>query len=75
MYETLGGRIFGHLRLLSVRGPILFPRDKYSGKQLVKVVKEVVEKSQSKKRRHVGDHFFMSHERMCKTLVLLIILN
>lgn len=70
-YEVLGGYIFGRPRIFSIRGPIPFPRDKYSDKRFVKVVRKVVENCQSRKKTHGDDHYFNSHERMCKTFVSL----
>lgn len=69
-YENLGGSVFGHPRIFSIRSPLWFPRDKYSEKQLIEVVKDVVEKRHPSKKTQMRDHLFMSHERMCKTLVL-----
>jgi len=66
-YEVLGGYIFGHPRIFSIRGPVLFPRDKYSDERFVEVVKQVVDKRLPRNKTQIGDHLFMSHERMCKT--------
>jgi hypothetical protein len=70
-YEVLGGYIFGHPRIFSIRGPVLFPRDKYSDERFVEVVKQVVDKRLPRNKIQIGDHLFMSHERMCKTSVSL----
>ena len=61
----MGAFVFGHGRTFSIRGPIPFPRDKYSEKRFVEVVKHVVNSRLPKQA--FGDHLFISHERMCKT--------
>ncbi|KAL9619199.1 MAG: hypothetical protein Q9160_006134 [Pyrenula sp. 1 TL-2023] len=67
-YEIMGEIVFGHGRIFSIRGPIPFPRDKYSGKRFVEVVKHVVNTRLPKQA--YGDHLFISHERMCKTVAV-----
>jgi len=66
-YECLAGQIFGHPRLFSIRGPFLFPRDKYSAQRVVNVVKKVVADRLTGVDTQVGFNLFASHERMCKT--------
>ncbi|KAL9115826.1 MAG: hypothetical protein Q9227_000194 [Pyrenula ochraceoflavens] len=67
-YEKMGGFVFGHGRTFSIRGPLLFPRDKYSEKRFVEVVKHAV--NTRLPRQTFGDHLFISHERMCKTVAV-----
>jgi hypothetical protein len=64
-YERLAGFIFGHPRIFSIRGPIPFPRDKYSSKRVVEVVQHVVLSRLC--GTSMGQDLFASHERMCKT--------
>jgi hypothetical protein len=66
-YEHLAGFIFGHPRIFSIRGPIPFPRDKYSSKRVVDVVQQVVLSRLCGKDPSMGQDLFASHERMCKT--------
>jgi hypothetical protein len=72
-YENLAGYVFAHPRFFSIRPsrtrPIPFPQDKYSGKRLVTVVKDVVARRLPKKAEHLSMNLFTSHEKMCKTSV------
>ncbi|RDW58614.1 hypothetical protein BP6252_13090 [Coleophoma cylindrospora] len=69
-YEDLAGYIFGHPRLFSIRGPILFPRDKYDARRVVDVIEHVVSKHLCGKTPLLIQNPFASHERMCKTIVV-----
>jgi hypothetical protein len=66
-YENLAGFIFGHPRIFSIRGPIPFPRDKYSSKRVVDVIQHVVLSRLCGRDPAIGQDLFSSHERMCKT--------
>ena len=66
-YEHLAGYIFGHPRLFSIRGPIPFPRDKYSSKRVVDVIQDVVLSRLCGRDASIGQDLFASHGRMCKT--------
>jgi hypothetical protein len=70
-YEHLAGYIFGHPRIFSVRGPIFFPRDKYNPRRVVDVIEHVVSTRLCGKVPLLGQNPFASHERMCKTYVLI----
>ena len=64
-YETLGGEIFGHPRIASIRGPIPAFRDKYDGAQLKRVVEKVVSRRLDNTPGEVA--YFSSHQSICKT--------
>jgi hypothetical protein len=66
-YERLAGFIFGHPRIFSIRGPIPFPPDGYSSKQVVEVIQHVVLSRLCGKDPSMGQDLFASHQRMCKT--------
>jgi hypothetical protein len=66
-YEKFGGDIFGHPRWASIRGPVPFPRDKYSGQRLQKVVEEVVARRLPPGQLLVGAGNFSSAPALCKT--------
>ena len=74
-YRNLAGDIFGHPRKASMRGPLLWPRGKYSAEKLKKAVSKVVAK-QAVKRSAVrqqpqgqqpGDETFNFEPMMCRT--------
>ncbi|KAI9843047.1 MAG: hypothetical protein M1837_006678 [Sclerophora amabilis] len=73
-YQTLAGEIFGHPRIASVRpswrGPIPWPRDKYDGRRVVKVVNDVVNRRLALKPGTIGQNLLSSHASMCKTVVV-----
>lgn len=78
-YKNLAGNVFGHPRMASCRGPILWPVGKYRSHRLEEAVKDVVH-SQTIKKRAIrrrqleqlpGDETFNTEPAMCKTQVLL----
>jgi hypothetical protein len=66
-YRILSQDIFSHPRLLSVRGPIPWPKDKYDGKTIQKAVERVVRNRMSETQRQVGASNFNSPPGLCKT--------
>ncbi|OCL08373.1 FabD/lysophospholipase-like protein [Glonium stellatum] len=68
-YEKFGGEIFGHPRWASIRGPIPFLRDKYSGERLQNVIEDVVARRLPPHQLLVGAGNFSSAPALCKTIV------
>jgi hypothetical protein len=76
-YTGLGNRIFGNQlrllhtqrRLFSLRGPILWNREKYDHKKLENAVQEVVNKRLNVSRDRAAGQMFPSDESRCRTYV------
>jgi hypothetical protein len=66
-YKTLGERIFGSPRMVSVRGPIPWLREKFSDKKLETVVKEFIERRAIVEPGEMAEHMFRSDEKRCRT--------
>ncbi|MCJ1456642.1 hypothetical protein MMC28_007004 [Mycoblastus sanguinarius] len=69
-YETLGAKVFGHSRLLHLRSPLFWPRDKYNHLNLEKVVKELVLEKVPKVPTFPGGQNFAFDENRCRTVVI-----
>ncbi|KAH0537476.1 hypothetical protein FGG08_005739 [Glutinoglossum americanum] len=67
-YEMLGGEVFGHPRIASIRGPIPAFRDKYDGAQVKRVVERVVSRRLDIPPGEVA--YFSSRQSICKTIVV-----
>ncbi|KAB8296261.1 hypothetical protein EYC80_009035 [Monilinia laxa] len=70
-YEKLGKEVFGYSRNFSMRGPILFNRERYDHRKLEKVIKDVIERRHLKVDQ-VAEPMYPSSEDRCRTIVLAI---
>lgn len=74
-YEELGQQIFGNRlpiihtqrRIFSLRGPLLWKREKFDDKKLEKAIKVIVDKQLRVSRESTARPMFPSHESRCKT--------
>lgn len=66
-YRTLGDRVFGSPRKVSVRGPFPWLREKFNHKKLEAVVKEVIERRAIVEPGEMAEHHFKSEEKRCRT--------
>jgi hypothetical protein len=66
-YKTMGGLIFGHPRLFSMRGPLPANRYKYNHEKLKAAVEAIVNHRLAGHGDHLGDHTFPSSQERCRT--------
>jgi len=66
-YRDMGQRVFGKPRIFSIRGPIPFPRERYSEKKLRAVMEEVIKRRATIPHSNMGNHMFKSSEDRCRT--------
>lgn len=66
-YENVGDQIFGHPRLLSIRGPIPFPRNKHSGKSIQEAIDKVVKRHTTVEQRGMyGGAYYDTPPGLCR---------
>ena len=66
-YRDMGQRVFGKPRIFSIRGPILFPRDRFSDANLRAVVEDVIKRRATIPNSNMEHHMFKSSEDRCRT--------
>jgi hypothetical protein len=66
-FKRLASTIFGKPRVISIRGPVVYPRPKYDYRILEGAVREVLEARLPKLRHNIGGQQFPSNPEMCRT--------
>ena len=69
-YTDLAGVVFGNPRTFSIRGPALWPREKYNHQRLKNAIIQVVEKHDLSDINAPEGQRLASDEDKCKTYVL-----
>jgi hypothetical protein len=66
-FKRLATIIFGKPRIVSIRGPIIYPRPKHDYRILENAVRQVLDARLPKLRHHIGGQQFPSNPEMCRT--------
>jgi hypothetical protein len=66
-FKRLAATIFGKPRIISLHGPIFFPRPKYDYRILERAFKQVLDARLPKLRHNISGQKFPSNPEMCRT--------